>query len=248
MPVELVERAGSVASSTPPNQGGGGGASPTPALHSPRQIEVRTIAPAVARDVFERHHYLHSMPAGTRFCFGVFVGDRLLGAVSLGVGPLNAHRLVDGALPIDGLTLTRLWLDDALPLNSESHVLGVVVRALRRFTKVKFLVSYADPAAGHVGTVYQAAGWLYTGTSEDQPLMDLGDGVPRHLRTVASAFGTHSARYFRRLGLPVRFVPAVPKHRYVVLVDPSWRDRLRVPVLPYPKKGGGRDGGPGDSD
>jgi hypothetical protein len=229
-------RAAGAAVSTPAAQAGDPGSNPRAALHSPRAIEVRTIAPAVARDVFERHHYLHSMPAGTRLCFGAFVGDRLLGAVSLGVGPLNAYRLVEGALRTDCLTLTRLWLDDALPKNSESCVLGVVVRALRRFSKVRFLVAYSDPRAGHVGTVYQAAGWLYTGTGEDQPLMDLGDGVPRHLRTVASAFGTHSARYFRRLGLPVRFVPVVPKHRYVVFVDPSWRDRLPVPVLPYPKK------------
>lgn len=236
-------RAGGATGSTPPVQGGDGRSSRTPALHSPRQTDVRIIPPAIARDVFERHHYLHSMPAGTRLCFGAFVSDRLLGAVSLGVGPLNAHRLVDGALRTDCLTLTRLWLDDALPKNTESYVLGVVVRGLRRFSKVKFLVSYADPAAGHVGTVYQAAGWLYTGTSEDQPLMDLGDGVPRHLRTVASAFGTHSARYFRGLGLPVRFVPVVPKHRYIVFVDPSWRERLLVPVLPYPRKGVVADGG-----
>ena len=206
-------------------------------LHlSPLAVEVRMLPPAVARDVFERNHYLHSMPAGTRLCFGAFVGSRLLGALSLGVGPINAHRLVDGALPTDCLTLTRLWLDDALPRNSESHILAVVIRALRRFARTRFVLSYADPAAGHVGTIYQAAGWLYTGTSEDQPLMDLGDGVPRHLRSVGSAFGTHSAAYFRRLGLPVRFVQAAPKHRYLVFVESSWRDRLRVPVLAYPTK------------
>lgn len=210
----------------------------------PRAIEVRPIPPTVARDVFERWHYLHSMPAGTHLTFGAFVGGRLLGAVALGVGPINAHRLVDGAAREDSLTLTRLWLDDELPGNSESHVLGVVVRALRRRTKVKFLLSYADPAAGHVGTVYQAAGWQYIGRSQAQPLMDLGDGISRHTRSVASALGTHSTTYLRRYGLVVRTMPQMAKHRYVAFADPSWRDRLRVPALPYPKKEANAGGSP----
>ena len=140
--------------------------------------------------------------------------------------------------------LARLYLADDLPKNSESRVLGLVIRLLRRHTAVKFLVSYADPAAGHVGTVYQAAGWVYTGTAEAQPLMDLGDGIPRHTRSIASVLGTHSAAYFRRQGMDVHLVATIPKHRYIVFVDPSWRPRLRVPALPYPKKGGGPDGRP----
>ena len=189
----------------------------------------------VAQGVITRNHYLHSMPGGTKLTFGVFAAGRLLGAVSLGVGPINVHRLVAGATRDDCLVLTRLWLDDVLPRNSESRVLGVLVRALRRSTRVRFLASYADPAAGHLGTVYQAAGWLYTGVSEAQPRMDLGDGVARHLRSVGSAFGTHSAAYLRRHGLAVRFIPQAGKHRYLAFVDPAWRPRLLAPVLPYPK-------------
>jgi len=95
-------------------------------------------------------------------------------------GPKNAHRLVDGASSTDCLTLTRLWLSDELPRNSESRVNGVVIRALKRNTSVKFLLSYADPAQRHLGTIYQATGWLYTGLSQATPMYDIGDGVPRH--------------------------------------------------------------------
>ena len=42
------------------------------------------------------------------------------------------------------------WLSDWLPANSESKVLGVALGELRRHTSVKFLVSYADPAEGHL--------------------------------------------------------------------------------------------------
>lgn len=206
-------------------------------LHvSPRALQVGVIPPAVARAVVQRAHYLHSFPAGTRVCLGVFAPTGLEGVGVLGVGPRFAHRLVQGATARDGLTLTRLWLADALPPNSESYVIGQMVRWLRQHTPVKFLLSYADPAAGHVGTIYQATNWLYTGLSQAQPALDLGDGVPRHTRSVGSALGTHSVRYLRAAGLAVHRVPAVGKHRYVLFIDRRWRGRLAVPTVPYPKQ------------
>ena len=39
-------------------------------------------------------------------------------------------------------------------------------------------------------------------------------------------------------GVEVRLVPQSPKHRYITFLDRSWRSRLKVPVLPYPKKQG----------
>ena len=93
-----------------------------------------------------REHYTHSAAVGTQLAFGAFVDLRLLGVLTLGVGPYNTYRLVDGASPSGCLTLSRLWLDDELPANSESRVLGVMLRALKRSTNLKFLISYSDPA------------------------------------------------------------------------------------------------------
>jgi hypothetical protein len=190
----------------------------------------------VAKGLLERNHYLHSLPGGTRLAFGVFLENRLLGAATLGVGPTNAHCLVEGATPDDCLTLTRLWLSDELPRNSESRTIGVLLRALGLHTSVKFVLSYADPAHGHLGTIYQATGWLYTGLSEPMPLYDLGDGVARHSRSLGHTYGTHSVAHFLRHGVDVKLQPQAPKHRYLWFLDPAWRGRLRVPVLPYPKK------------
>ena len=148
---------------------------------------------------------------------------------------MEAHRLVAGALSEDCMTLTQLWMSDALPNNSESKVIGVVQRELRRHTLVKFLIAYADPSRGHLGTIYQAANWSYTGHSQAMPLYDLGDGVARHSRTLGHIFGTHSKKYLRSHGIKVKLVPQSPKHRYIYLLDKSWRGRLKVPALPYPK-------------
>jgi hypothetical protein len=135
-------------------------------------------------------HYLHSMPGGSQLCFGVFLGPRILGALVLGCGPAHAYKLVEGAAREDCMTLTRLWLSDELPANSESRIISAMIRALRKYTSVKFLISYADPAAGHFGTIYQATNWTYTGLSEAMPYYDLGDGVARHSRSLSHAFGT----------------------------------------------------------
>ena len=116
-------------------------------------------------------------------------------------------------------------------------MLGAVLRALKQHTSLKFLLIYADPAQGHVGTIYQATNWLYTGLSDAMPLYDLGDGRLRHSRSLSHAYGTHSMRYFANHGVEVGVVRQSRKHRYLYVLDPTWRQRLLAPVLPYPKHG-----------
>ncbi len=190
---------------------------------------------AVAKELLVQKHYHHSFPGGTQLALGVFLILRLVGALTLGAGPAQAHRLVDGAGPQDCLALTRLWLSDQLPSNSESRVLGCVLRALRSSTEVKFVISYADPTQGHVGYIYQSSNWLYTGLSQATPLYDIGDGKLYHSRTLSQIFGTHSLKYLRDHGVQARLVPQQPKHRYIYFLDRSWRARLKVAALPYPK-------------
>ena len=236
-------RAGGADRSTPTVQVGDGVSNTTSALQPhARDVVVQVIPPHIARAILVRDHYLHSMPGATRLSLGVFLDHEILGAITLGAGPINGHRLIEGAARDDVWTLSRLWLDDALPKNSESHVLAIVVRSLRRFTAVKAVLAYADPAAGHLGTVYQAAGWLYTGSPRSLPLLDLGDGVPRHCRSVGSTFSSHSVAYLKRRGFPVTRVTQPPKHRYLVFIDRSWQDRLLPRVLPYPKRGDPHEG------
>jgi len=201
-----------------------------------RSISVGPVNTAIAKPIIERGHYLHTMPGGTKLSFGAYLGARLLGAMTFGVGPFNAHRLVEGASSYDCLTLTRLWLSDELPRNSESRVLSIILRALRRDTSIKFVLSYADPSQGHVGTIYQATNWLYTGLSEATPLYDIGDGKLYHSRSLSTAIGTHSLKYLADNGVRFLQVAQSAKHRCGYFLDPKWRSRLRVPVLPYPKK------------
>ena len=156
----LQTSAAGVGASTASGLGAGPGASPRAALHD---LQIRPIPHRLAKQLLVREHYLHSMPGGTMLSFGAFHGTRLVGALTLGVGPKEGHRLISNSRNEDCATLTRFWMDDAMPANCESRVLGIVLRSLRRHTGLKFILSYADPSQGHIGTIYQAAGWIYTG-------------------------------------------------------------------------------------
>jgi hypothetical protein len=196
---------------------------------------IHPIPAFIAKGLLVRYHYLHSLPGGTKLAFGVFVGERLLGAVTLGVGPFLGYCLVEGAKPEDCITLTRLWLSDELPKNSESRVLGIILRGLSKNTGLKFVLSYTDPAAGHIGIIYQATNWIYTGLSSATPLYEI-DGKVHHSRSFAASFGTHSIQYFAERGIQIKSVPQSAKHRYIFFLDSSWHSRLLVRDQPYPKK------------
>jgi hypothetical protein len=201
-----------------------------------RSLNVEAMAPGKVAPLVVAHHYLHSMPPAAVATFGVMHDDNLCGAVVVTAGSRHAHRLLDGAGHDAVATVARLWLADALPKNSESRVLAIVGRLLRQRGEVRALVSYADPAAGHIGTIYQAAGWSYLGQSDVGRYLDLGDGALHHPRSVYTLHGTNSPRVLRTMGIPARSVLVAGKHRYCQILDPAWAWRLRAPVLPFPAR------------
>ena len=110
-----------------------------------------------------------------------------------------------------------------------------MTRYLKKCTGIKFLITYADPATGHSGTIYRAAGWLYIGLSDAVSTYEVA-GRRFHSRTFAYSFGSHSLKYFRDKGLDIELIPQKRKHRYIKLLTPGLDSNLAVPVLPYPGK------------
>jgi hypothetical protein len=180
-------------------------------------------------------HYLHSMPPAAVTCFGVYHRRELVGGVVLTAGARHAHRLLIGADQGSVVTVARIWLADEIPSNGESRILGIVARILRHTSATRALVSYADPAAGHVGTIYQAAGWRYLGQSQPGRYVDFGDGRLQHPRSVYTRYGTNAAKDLRWAGLQARTVHVGGKHRYCLVLDRAWAWRLAAPALPYPQ-------------
>ena len=219
--------------STKPNRIMVAGSYASTELHDLRLIPISRVD---AKTLIVRNHYCHSLPGGTKMSFGTVLNGRLLGVMTFGVGPFYGYKLVNGATPDDVVTLTRLWLSDELPRNSESKVLGIALRSLKRDTSLKFVIAYSDPTFGHLGTIYQATNWLYTGHSSATGLYDIGDGTLHHSRSLAHQLGSHSIHYLTSQGIDARIVPQQAKYRYIYFLDASWKSRLSMPVLPYPKK------------
>ena len=232
MTARISTGAAGVNESTDSNRGSSAGLTPSAALH---ELRIAPISRVEAKQLLVRNHYLHSFPGGTKLSFGIFLNVRLLGVLTLGVGPFLGYKIVKGAVPEDVVTLTRLWLSDELPHSSESRVIGIILRALKTDTSLKFVLAYSDPAVGHLGIIYQATNWIYTGVSSATPLYDIGDGTMHHSRSLAHRLGSHSIRYLTSQGIDVKTVPQLSKHRYLYFLDEAYRSRLIVPVLPYPK-------------
>jgi hypothetical protein len=206
-----------------------------PDAPSPKALEVRPVALADVRALIEEHHYLHSVPAAAVGAFGVFHDTKLVGGVVFTAGSTNAHRLLEAGRNGDVLTLSRLWLSDVLPRNSESRVISICLRMLRREGRWKAVVSYADPSAGHTGVIYQASGFAYLGQGPPESYVLLSDGKPHHPRSVFSRHGSNDVGHLRRTGVPSARVMVPGKHRYLVFLDPAWRWRLAAPLRPFPR-------------
>ena len=207
-------------------------------VRSPRStlktLRVASCPPGVVRPIMEQRHYLGSMPGVVRECFAVHLADELVGGVVFTAGARHGHRILAGSSPGQVLTLSRFWMADGLPANNESRVLGIVLRELARGHTYKLVVSFADPAAGHVGTIYQATGFLYLGTTEPERYLIVA-GKHVHPRSAFTRYGSNSPAHLRRTGVVAEVGKSPPKHRYVFLLEPSWRWRLRGTPRRYPK-------------
>lgn len=104
------------------------------------------------------------------------------------------------------LSLSRLWLHDNLPRNSESVTISKALRKIqRRWIQVhpprfpdepyhiRKVISYADTGVGHEGTIYKATNFRFTGQSFS-PRQENG--------TRGKGTGTYLNRYIYDLDKP----------------------------------------------
>jgi hypothetical protein len=193
------------------------------------QIDYKT-----AMDVIVREHYLHRK-APCSAAFGLFKEDTLLGVICYGT-PSSATLRTGIAGPqyaTNVVELTRLWVSDEVPKNGESFLIG---RTLKHAGK-EIVVSYAEIDQGHVGTVYQATNWLYTGLSAKRTNWVI-EGVDKHCQTLADKYTAKEIR--EKYGDRFSLQPRPRKHRYVYVNAKGKRrieilSSLKYAICPYPK-------------
>lgn len=170
--------------------------------------------------LLEKHYAKRMCPIS--FAFGLYDDEQLVGVVTYGV-PASPF-LCMGVCGINNkdkvLELNRLCLNDGVK-NGASFL---VSKSLQMLPKPTIVVSYADTAMGHVGYIYQASNFLFTGTTKERTDMAGEDG--KHSR--------------HNLGNSENRINRSAKHRYVYFVGSksqknSLLKQLNYEVSPYPK-------------
>lgn len=202
-----------------------------------RSYSISRIDYQTAMSIVIEKHYLHRKAPCT-YAFGLFdPTGNICGVITYGVSASSTLlRGVCGEEEAKNVyELTRLWIDDSVPKNGESYLIGNTIKQLDR----EIIVSYADSSQNHIGVVYQATNFHYTGLSarfRDPKVKGLEN---QHHATYAN--GLTNAQVIERFGADnVTWVERPRKHRYVFF-NASGRRRkelqakLRYKIQPYPK-------------
>ena len=191
-----------------------------------KEREVRRISYNEAKPFLLEIHYARRMPCVTH-AFGLFINGVIGGVVTYGVPPSNnlCIGLAGKENQYNVLELNRLVLLPEYSGNNNASYL--IAHSLKMLPNRTFVVSYADTAWSHVGYVYQATNFLYTGLSAKRN----DTYQPNGLHPRAYKKGDHSDLKQTRS----------QKHRYVYLVGnkrekKEMRKELKYPVYAeYPK-------------
>lgn len=166
-------------------------------------------------------HYAKRIPC-ISYAYGMYDDDELIGVITFGspASPFLCRGLLGEEHKEKVIELNRL----CLKYNRKNEASYLIANAIKLLPSPKAIVSYADTKQNHLGVIYQAANFIFTGTTK--------------LRTdMASQDGKHSRH---SLGDPTKRVVRSAKHRYVFFHGNKYRKKemlscLKYPILDYPK-------------
>ena len=183
------------------------------------KYQIRKVDKNEASKILVPYHYLTNISKGFKsgFNFGLFDGNDIVG-IAIFTG-LPVPELAKGMLGLerqeqDGLfELSRLCLEPTVQRiehNLASWFLSRCIRSLRKETRVRLILSYAD-STFHSGTIYVACNFSYYGLTV--PKKDF------YIKNVDGSFTKHSRGKVKDVCGEWR--DRTRKHRFVMTFDPS---------------------------
>jgi len=137
----------------------------------------------------EEWHYSKNVNGlTTDYCFKLLdVEDNMIGAMIYGkIAMANVWKKYSDKEE-DLIELKRLCCIDDTPKNTESFFIGNTLRWLKKNTKIKRVISYADMTYSHEGTIYKASNFKHVGmTSKGKVIMY--NGKRYHDKTIRTTY------------------------------------------------------------
>lgn len=211
----------------------GGGAIPT----IPHLL-VLEVDNAIVDNLLIKNHYSRRITTNRWRSFGIFHHQMLVGAMQIGYGirPQIKDKIIRGGDSETVKEFDRMYVDDTLPKNSESRIIGYLLRYLRKkYPGVKVLISYADGIRGNIGTIYQATNFDYIGRVRGEFYYIPSKDEWVHPVSMYHRHNTRNIETLRKIYPDIQHIRGW-HYRYVYFLDPKWKERLLVPIQPYPKK------------
>lgn len=218
-----------------------------------KDLIVKPISAKDANRIVKALHYSGKVVNNSQVHLGVFMGDKCGGAMQFGPSfdKRKIQGIVTGTLWNEFIELNRMAFADWLPRNGESRCIGYSMRWLKKtYPWLKWVISFADGTQCGDGTIYRASGFLLTGFSTgsmwllppdlakiDKSLVahrmkvqDKSSALSIEVQKRTNGKNCTMEEYARRFGGSVQ-----PGHmlRYIYFLDPTAKDRLTVPILPF---------------
>ena len=185
-----------------------------------------------------KKHYAKRIPS-ISFAFGLYENELLVGVCTYGT-PSSAP-LRDGIAGAKNskyvLELNRLCIESKNK-NAASFLIG---RSLRMLPKPSIVVSYADTAQEHIGYVYQACNFIYTGLSAKRTDWKIKGMEHLHGQTIAdisrNCEGSRVDFMKEKFGDDFYLSDRTRKHRYIYVTgkNKELKKAIQYCQEPYPK-------------
>lgn len=180
-------------------------------------------------------HYAKRIPQ-IMFAFGLYEENQLVGVVTYGIpaSPALCMGICGKEYADRVLELNRVCLMN----NDKNQASFLVANSIKLLPKPTIIVSYADTGKGHVGYVYQATNFLYTGLSANRVDWTVKGLEHKHSKTLSDGMTLESIK--EKYGDDFYYTERSRKHRYIYFHGNKTQKKdmnnlLKYGIEPYPK-------------
>lgn len=189
-------------------------------------LHVARCSREAARWALKRWHFTGDFPKTLYHSFGVWEGGKFVGVLTYSPPAMVRVDKYYGVQRGELVELSRVAM--GRHNTPTSRIIAIATRMFLKATPAcKMLVTYCSPDIGHIGTVFQGAGWVYVGQGAYTWV------TPHH----------HSRSLIGDRGLTIAQIKALPgarrkpgAYRYVLPVAEECKQWAEEHKLPYPKR------------